>query len=76
MGYVLDGRDSISGRERCFFPPYSTESRQAFKPTQPPIQRKTEAILLWVKLPGLEAGSLLRSRMVEIYVHFAYVVVI
>jgi hypothetical protein len=35
-GYGLDGKGSIPGRDKMFF--YSTASRPALGPTQPPIQ--------------------------------------
>jgi hypothetical protein len=51
MGYWLDGRGSIPGRDRDFFL-YCVASRPALRSTQPPIQLVSEALSQKVKGPG------------------------
>jgi hypothetical protein len=55
--YELDGRGSIPGSGKRFFF-YSTPSRPALGPTQPPIQ-----LVSGVKRSGLEANHLPRSSV-------------
>jgi hypothetical protein len=54
MGYELNGRISVPGRDKrfCLF---STASRPALGPTQPPIQSVLGALSPVVKRPGREA---------------------
>jgi hypothetical protein len=51
--YGLDDLGSIPGREEMF--PFSTSSRPALGPTQPPIQWVPEALSPGLKGPGREA---------------------
>jgi hypothetical protein len=53
MGYELDGPDSIPGRGKTFL--FSTASRSALGPTQPPIQWVPGALSLGVKQLGHDA---------------------
>jgi hypothetical protein len=53
LGYGLDGRVSNLGRGKIYL--FSTSSRSALGPTQPPIQWVPGAISPGVKRPGREA---------------------
>jgi hypothetical protein len=71
-GYELDGRGSSPGMGKIAH--FSTTSRQALGPTQPPNECVPWAISQGVNVPGREADHYLhlvpRSRMVELYLHF------
>jgi hypothetical protein len=54
MGYGLGSWDSIPGRSKRFFL-YSTVSRPALEPTQPPVQWVLQALVPKIKQPGREA---------------------
>jgi hypothetical protein len=63
------GFDSQQEQEIFLF---STVARPALRPTQPPTQLVTEALCPRIKWLGHEADqspSVLRSRMVELYLH-------
>jgi hypothetical protein len=71
MGYGLDGRGSIRGKEKiCLF---SASPTSVLRPTQPPIQWVPEALSPEVKLQGREADHsphvVLKSRIVELYLN-------
>jgi hypothetical protein len=59
LGYGLDNRGSIHARGTDFFSSplhlFTTSSRTALRPTQPPIQWVPGALSLRVKRPGCEA---------------------
>jgi hypothetical protein len=66
MGYGLDDRGFKSRQELGVFL-FTTASRPALVPTEPPIQCVPGALYLWVKRPGREADHHLhlvpKSRM-------------
>jgi hypothetical protein len=53
-GYGLDNR-GVGVRVRIFL--FSTSSRSALEPTQPPIQWVTGALSPWIKREGREADN-------------------
>jgi hypothetical protein len=53
MGYGLDGRGSITGREKIFL--FTTASIPALRPIKPPIQDVLGVISQGVKQPRREA---------------------
>jgi hypothetical protein len=74
MGYRLDGLGLIPGRARFFSCPQHPD--RLWGSTQPSIQWAPGALSPGVKWQGREADHLhlvLRSRMVELYLHSPYV---
>jgi hypothetical protein len=59
-GDGLDGQGSIPGKGKIFI--FSTASKSALGPTQPPLQWVPGAIFPGVKRPGLQADNLPSSR--------------
>jgi hypothetical protein len=55
MDYGLDGRGSIPDKGNVLL--FSTESRPALGPTQPPIQWIPGTLSAEIKRPGREAGQ-------------------
>jgi hypothetical protein len=53
MRYGLDGRGLIPGVGKIFL--FSTESRLALRPTQPPVQWVLGVMVLGIKQKGYEA---------------------
>jgi hypothetical protein len=71
VSYGLDGWGSIPRRGKIFL--FSTASRPALGPTQSTIQQVPGVISLAARPSGWEADHLnpvLRSRMMELYLHF------
>jgi hypothetical protein len=68
VGHRLNGQGSIPGRGKRFF---SAVSSPALKPTKPPIQWMLGDFSLGVKWQGVKL--VLRSGMVELYLHSLYI---
>jgi len=68
VGYALDDR-GCETRQRSPIFLFTTVSRPAFGPTQPPIQWVTGALSLGLKRPGRETDYSPFRADVELYLH-------
>jgi hypothetical protein len=65
----LDGRPGFNSRQGQEIFMYSTVSRPALGPMQPPVQCIPGTLSPGVKRPGCEVDLLPPSRMMDLYLH-------